>query len=182
MSLPLARAHAMSAHVYERTTPVIRPPQSSRIALDPNLACEALTESGRTTPDKALTAVSGAAAAQADWRWLVPGCDSSVLRVWEIEKKRQRNQLPDRRFGAPGRIRTHDPQIRSLVLYPAELPVLASLRSSLQARGRPELRPCPPQLLMAGASEIKCRCAHSLGSEHACFRNDHQQPILVLPK
>jgi hypothetical protein len=26
--------------------------------------------------------------------------------------------------GAPGRIRTHDPQIRSLVLYPAELPVL----------------------------------------------------------
>ncbi len=25
--------------------------------------------------------------------------------------------------GAPGRIRTHDPQIRSLVLYPAELPV-----------------------------------------------------------
>ncbi len=26
--------------------------------------------------------------------------------------------------GAPGRIRTPDPQIRSLVLYPAELPVL----------------------------------------------------------
>ncbi len=26
-------------------------------------------------------------------------------------------------IGAPGRIRTHDPQIRSLVLYPAELPV-----------------------------------------------------------
>ena len=25
--------------------------------------------------------------------------------------------------GAPGRIRTPDPQIRSLVLYPAELPV-----------------------------------------------------------
>ena len=29
----------------------------------------------------------------------------------------------ERRTGAPGRIRTHDPQIRSLVLYPAELPV-----------------------------------------------------------
>jgi hypothetical protein len=29
--------------------------------------------------------------------------------------------------GAPGRIRTHDPQIRSLVLYPAELPVLVSM-------------------------------------------------------
>jgi hypothetical protein len=28
-------------------------------------------------------------------------------------------------IGAPGRIRTHDPQIRSLVLYPAELPVRA---------------------------------------------------------
>src|SRR5262245_60145584 len=33
-------------------------------------------------------------------------------------------------IGAPGRIRTHDPQIRSLVLYPAELPVLA-LRATL---------------------------------------------------
>ena len=31
------------------------------------------------------------------------------------------------RSGAPGRIRTHDPQIRSLVLYPTELPALAML-------------------------------------------------------
>ena len=31
--------------------------------------------------------------------------------------------------GAPGRIRTHDPQIRSLVLYPAELPVLTGRRT-----------------------------------------------------
>jgi hypothetical protein len=30
------------------------------------------------------------------------------------------------RSGAPGEIRTPDPQIRSLVLYPAELPVHAS--------------------------------------------------------
>jgi hypothetical protein len=28
------------------------------------------------------------------------------------------------RYGAPGRIRTHDPQIRSLVLYPTELRAL----------------------------------------------------------
>jgi hypothetical protein len=28
-----------------------------------------------------------------------------------------------KRYGAPGKIRTPDPQIRSLVLYPAELPV-----------------------------------------------------------
>ena len=28
--------------------------------------------------------------------------------------------------GAPGKIRTPDPQIRSLVLYPAELPVLTA--------------------------------------------------------
>jgi hypothetical protein len=33
--------------------------------------------------------------------------------------------------GAPGRIRTHDPQIRSLVLYPAELPVLTKGRQNL---------------------------------------------------
>ncbi len=31
-----------------------------------------------------------------------------------------------KKFGAPGKIRTLDPQIRSLVLYPAELPVLKS--------------------------------------------------------
>jgi hypothetical protein len=31
--------------------------------------------------------------------------------------------------GAPGKIRTPDPQIRSLVLYPAELPVLSSLKA-----------------------------------------------------
>ena len=32
---------------------------------------------------------------------------------------------PVENIGAPGKIRTPDPQIRSLVLYPAELPVLA---------------------------------------------------------
>ena len=31
------------------------------------------------------------------------------------------------RSGAPDRIRTHDPQIRSLVLYPAELRALTGL-------------------------------------------------------
>src|SRR5579872_6243737 len=35
--------------------------------------------------------------------------------------------------GAPGRIRTHDPQIRSLVLYPAELPVRLRRRKLLGA-------------------------------------------------
>ena len=35
-------------------------------------------------------------------------------------------------IGAPGKIRTPDPQIRSLVLYPAELPVLAVLLRSLK--------------------------------------------------
>ena len=38
--------------------------------------------------------------------------------------------MPAKEGGAPGRIRTHDPQIRSLVLYPAELPVRS---------GRPKL-------------------------------------------
>ena len=44
-------------------------------------------------------------------------------------RQRRRTSAEDGRFrstvgdGAPGRIRTHDPQIRSLVLYPAELPV-----------------------------------------------------------
>jgi hypothetical protein len=35
--------------------------------------------------------------------------------------------------GAPDRIRTHDPQIRSLVLYPAELRALTGAVSSLTA-------------------------------------------------
>ena len=33
--------------------------------------------------------------------------------------------------GAPGEIRTPDPQIRSLVLYPAELPALTRSKFSL---------------------------------------------------
>jgi hypothetical protein len=32
--------------------------------------------------------------------------------------------LPAFQYGAPGRIRTSDPQVRSLVLYPAELRAL----------------------------------------------------------
>lgn len=41
-------------------------------------------------------------------------------------------------YGAPGRIRTPDPQIRSLVLYPAELPVpdanICAVRRGLRVR------------------------------------------------
>ena len=47
--------------------------------------------------------------------------------------------LCDQKNGAPGGIRTHDPQIRNLVLYPAELRALGwSLRSlgMRSARGR----------------------------------------------
>ena len=40
------------------------------------------------------------------------------------------------RSGAPGRIRTHDPQIRSLVLYPAELPVLKAKAACARGRRR----------------------------------------------
>jgi hypothetical protein len=36
-------------------------------------------------------------------------------------------------FGAPGRIRTSDPQIRSLVLYPAELRARASAECAHKA-------------------------------------------------
>ena len=38
--------------------------------------------------------------------------------------------------GAPGKIRTPDPQIRSLVLYPAELPVLRPRPNGLGGSGR----------------------------------------------
>src|SRR5262245_11332846 len=58
--------------------------------------------------------------------------------------------------GAPGRIRTHDPQIRSLVLYPAELPVplpLAALRLATW-RTVVSILPCDRHL-MAWDPEIK---------------------------
>ena len=51
--------------------------------------------------------------------------------------------------GAPGRIRTHDPQIRSLVLYPAELPVLPGFtrhpQTRLISRHKPSAGYRPPQ-------------------------------------
>src|SRR2546427_9164924 len=40
------------------------------------------------------------------------------------------------RNGAPEGIRTPDPQIRSLVLYPAELPARASPRSAIPGAGQ----------------------------------------------
>ena len=40
---------------------------------------------------------------------------------------------PFEKIGAPSRIRTHDPQIRSLVLYPTELP--APLGAAEPSRG-----------------------------------------------
>src|SRR4051794_27005462 len=39
--------------------------------------------------------------------------------------------------GAPGKIRTRDPQIRSLVLYPSELPVQPFAKGSLAESGEP---------------------------------------------
>ena len=55
-------------------------------------------------------------------------------------------QLPKAHFfrylnGAPGRIRTSDPQIRSLVLYPAELRARAGLLTAQSACGQ---EPVPP--------------------------------------
>ena len=41
------------------------------------------------------------------------------------KKKPAISRLPASQFGAPGRIRTSDPQVRSLVLYPAELRALS---------------------------------------------------------
>ena len=58
---------------------------------------------------------------------------SWIARMFRNEQFWQTTTLY--RSGAPGRIRTHDPQIRSLVLYPAELPVLPGSRG-IRKRGR----------------------------------------------
>ena len=53
-------------------------------------------------------------------------------------RRRERSELPrDQGSGAPGRIRTPDPQIRSLVLYPAELPVQAVCRGEPRRGAEP---------------------------------------------
>ena len=72
-------------------------------------------------------------------------------RKWAPTPKEHRPKLGDPakkashgENGAPGRIRTHDPQIRSLVLYPAELPVLMgrqNLCRSAQIGKRPDREP-----------------------------------------
>ncbi|GEM_PF-4054003 len=47
-----------------------------------------------------------------------------VPKVFPLNNKAQYLRYVTRFIGAPGRIRTLDPQIRSLMLYPAELPTL----------------------------------------------------------
>jgi hypothetical protein len=50
-------------------------------------------------------------------------------KVCGIPPNHHKSMLSKEESGAPGAIRTPDPQIRSLVLYPAELRVLAFRRS-----------------------------------------------------
>ena len=52
----------------------------------------------------------------------VMGCNGT-LAAPKVDVTLRANPLFADFIGAPGRIRTPDPQIRSLVLYPAELPV-----------------------------------------------------------
>src|SRR5687767_10120671 len=58
-----------------------------------------------------------------------------VLAVWRCSLEKN---------GAPGRIRTHDPQIRSLVLYPAELRALRPAGTICHARPRTPKGSAPP--------------------------------------
>ena len=72
-------------------------------------------------------------------------CSMSALLSLNNQKRRQSgrgaNSTSGRwKFGAPEGIRTPDPQIRSLVLYPAELPALAPDPS--RKAGRPRCYRC----------------------------------------
>ena len=63
-------------------------------------------------------------------------------------------------FGDPGRIRTCDPQIRNLVLYPAELRDRMPLRSiDRAAEGRPHLRVSGRKVKQAAADRRSGRQA-----------------------
>src|SRR5229473_1976940 len=57
--------------------------------------------------------------------------------LWKQPNLLHRNTVEFQWFvGAPEGIRTPDPQIRSLVLYPAELPARASPRSAIPGAGQ----------------------------------------------
>lgn len=85
--------------------------------------------------------------------------DSRQRRQKPRQKKKPAiSRLPASQYGAPGRIRTSDPQVRSLVLYPAELRALSwksmtDKRLSVNISGETpsSYRPCR----MAGAAKEK---------------------------
>ena len=60
-------------------------------------------------------------------RFILPYVD------WVLEQKN--SIIINTLYGAPGKIRTPDPQIRSLVLYPAELPALWDVGGDAPPRG-----------------------------------------------
>ena len=60
-------------------------------------------------------------------------------------------------LGALGRIRTPDPQIRSLVLYPAELPVQRQAQHRFTDAGRSVPKPlCAQRQALAAVNSSKC--------------------------
>ena len=79
-------------------------------------------------------------------------------------------------IGAPGRIRTHDPQIRSLVLYPAELPVLKAKAAC--ARGR--RRRSNGALVMRAAQ--KCKGFYGAAAEDQPARSREQTLLIKEPR
>ena len=93
-----------------------------------------------------LTAKAGRSAAQQPWR--KRSDEHQGLRTHQHRGARGIPQEAESQLGAPGTIRTSDPQIRSLVLYPAELRApfrfISGLTARLQSRsnsGRSRKRP-----------------------------------------
>ena len=58
-------------------------------------------------------------------------CKQSTRGGFACKQRHRKSFIQLKENGAPDRIRTHDPQIRSLVLYPAELRALTGAVSSL---------------------------------------------------
>ena len=69
------------------------------------------------------------------------------LGVTQRAPKRARAQVRrnKKRSGAPGGIRTPDPQVRSLMLYPAELPARVERRYRSATRSAPRAPRCGPR-------------------------------------
>ena len=98
---------------------------------------------------------------------LLPNCFHGPARWKQKVVLVQKDESIQRDAGAPEGIRTPDPQIRSLVLYPAELPAPCGIRVAYPTNSNSILlyiswfRLPPPALVLINAESTECKSAET---------------------